>query len=66
NGSSVQIWDCNPGQSNQTWVRVGDSYRNPASGRCLDNPGGRDVTGQRIQIWDCHGQSPQRWSLPGA
>ena len=65
NGSKLQIWDCNPGQSNQTWVRSGDGYRNPASGRCLDNPDGAAVSGQRTQLWDCYGNTAQTWSLPG-
>ncbi|NUO60423.1 MAG: PHB depolymerase family esterase [Hamadaea sp.] len=33
-----------------------------ASGRCLDDPNGTTVNGTQIQLWDCWGGSPQRWT----
>ena len=32
------------------------------SGRCLDVPGSSTANGARPQLWDCHGQSNQRWT----
>src|SRR3954447_3974151 len=36
-----------------------------ASGRCLDVPGGNTTNGTQPIIWDCNGQTNQRWTLDG-
>ncbi|NUT21380.1 MAG: PHB depolymerase family esterase [Hamadaea sp.] len=33
-----------------------------ASGRCLDDPNGTTANGTQMQLWDCWGGSPQRWT----
>ncbi|MFD9635332.1 RICIN domain-containing protein, partial [Streptomyces violascens] len=37
-------------------------YRNPASGRCLDNPGSSTTDGTQLVLWDCNGGSNQKWT----
>ncbi|GIG69226.1 ricin-type beta-trefoil lectin domain protein [Phytomonospora endophytica] len=32
------------------------------SGRCLDVPGSSTANGTRLQLWDCHGGTNQRWT----
>ncbi|MDQ2740414.1 MAG: RICIN domain-containing protein, partial [Actinomycetota bacterium] len=41
-------------------------YRNPVSGRCLDDPAASTTDGTRLELYDCNGTSAQIWSLPGA
>ena len=33
------------------------------SGRCLDDPNSSTTNGTQMQIWDCSGQSNQRWTI---
>ncbi|WP_328940565.1 ricin-type beta-trefoil lectin domain protein [Streptomyces sp. NBC_00250] len=55
NGTPLQIWSCN-GSANQKWYfRADGSIYNPASGRCVDAPGGNT-----LQLWDCNQTRPQR------
>ena len=64
NGTPVELWDC-WGGGPQQWVRQPDgSLRNPASGRCLDDPAGDTSPGVRLQIWDCNGLPPQAFTGP--
>ncbi|MEV4141884.1 ricin-type beta-trefoil lectin domain protein [Dactylosporangium sp. NPDC049742] len=44
-----------PGQSNVTVVGAG-------SGRCLDVPGSSTTNGTQLQLWDCHGNTNQRFT----
>jgi poly(3-hydroxybutyrate) depolymerase len=44
-----------PGQTNVTIVGAG-------SGRCLDVPGSSTTNGTQLQLWDCHGQTNQRFT----
>ncbi|MEV0005585.1 non-reducing end alpha-L-arabinofuranosidase family hydrolase [Micromonospora sp. NPDC050980] len=32
------------------------------SGRCIDVPNATQTNGTRVQLWDCNGQSNQRWT----
>jgi non-reducing end alpha-L-arabinofuranosidase len=32
------------------------------SGRCMDVPGASTTNGTQVQLWDCHGNSNQRWT----
>ncbi|MFI9005717.1 ricin-type beta-trefoil lectin domain protein [Actinosynnema sp. NPDC053489] len=36
------------------------------SGRCLDVPGSSTTNGTQLQLWDCHGQANQSWTLNSA
>jgi ribosomal protein S27E len=62
NGTLVEIWDCNGG-GNQQWQQVGNTLVNPASGRCLDDPGFSATNGTQAEIWDCNGGINQNWTL---
>ncbi|WP_290859685.1 ricin-type beta-trefoil lectin domain protein [Hamadaea sp.] len=33
-----------------------------ASGRCVDVPGSSTANGTQVQLWDCHGNTNQRWT----
>jgi hypothetical protein len=76
NGTKIQLWDCNGGQSggrnqpgpNQHWLKFGPpggavySVR-PAlnTSKCLDLPGLQTANGTPLQIWDCNGGPNQQW-----
>jgi hypothetical protein len=62
-GTLVDIWDCNGG-SNQQWLAKNGTLVNPASGRCLDDPGFSTTDGTQLDIWDCNGGVNQNWTLP--
>ena len=34
------------------------------SGRCIDVANSSTSNGARLQLWDCHGNSNQRWPIP--
>ena len=34
-----------------------------ASGRCVDVNGGTTTNSTQLQLWDCNGNSNQRWSM---
>ncbi len=38
------------------------TIKGQASNRCLDVPGASTTNGTQIQLWDCHGNSNQRWT----
>ncbi|GGO22971.1 lipase [Microbispora rosea subsp. aerata] len=40
--------------------------RGVGSGRCLDVAGVSQANGAQVQIWDCHGQANQQWTLTSA
>ncbi|GAA0378298.1 glycosyl hydrolase [Acrocarpospora corrugata] len=42
------------------------ALRGAASGRCLDVNGASQANGALAQLWDCNGQSNQRWTSTGA
>ncbi|MFF4136515.1 ricin-type beta-trefoil lectin domain protein [Streptomyces mirabilis] len=44
NGTTIEVWDCNGG-TNQQWQAYNGGYRNPVSGRCLDDPGASTTDG---------------------
>lgn len=44
-----------PGQQN---VMLGGTQ----SGRCIDVPGYSTTNGTQLQLWDCHGDTNQRWT----
>ena len=60
NGTLVELFTCSGG-GNQIWTPVNGTLVNPASGRCLDVPGGAGV---QLDIEDCSGGSNQKWTLP--
>ncbi|GAA5051528.1 poly(hydroxyalkanoate) depolymerase family esterase [Thermocatellispora tengchongensis] len=40
--------------------------RGVGSGRCLDVPNAATADGTPVQLWDCHGQSNQQWTVTPA
>jgi Ricin-type beta-trefoil lectin domain len=62
-GTLVDIWDCNGG-TNQVWDAENGTLVNPASGKCLDDPGFATANGTQLDIWDCNGGANQQWTLP--
>src|ERR1039457_3614599 len=49
NGTLIELWDCNGG-GNQQWHASNGTLVNPASGKCLDDPGPTPPTGPS---WSC-------------
>lgn len=78
-GVKIQQWDCWAGNMQKWYAEftaygaVGEPayfrYRNVATNKCLDVPGGDPTSGVQIQQWDCWadgaaGQMQQWQSLP--
>ncbi|MEU8271090.1 ricin-type beta-trefoil lectin domain protein [Sphaerisporangium sp. NPDC049002] len=42
------------------------AIRGVGSGRCVDVTGASQTNGTQVQIWDCNGQTNQRWTLTSA
>lgn len=70
NGVQVQQWDC-WGDADTAWmqqwqeVQLGNNlvqFRNRATGKCIDDPGGSLIRGIVLQQWDCWGKDMQRWT----
>ncbi len=59
----VEIYTCNNG-SNQVWIPMNGSLFNPASGKCLDDPGANPTLGTQLDVATCSGSSNQQWTLP--
>ncbi len=54
-GAKLDLWDC-WGGSNQKWVtQPNGTLVNPASGLCLDSPGGNTANGTQLQLSSCNG-----------
>ncbi len=68
------LWPCHGGP-NQKWDPSYVTFKNAPSVTfqsqltrydlyfkvCIDDGGGRGYRGDRLIIWDCNGQSPQKW-----
>jgi beta-glucanase (GH16 family) len=42
---------------------TGTALKSTFSGRCIDIPAGNTADGTRLQMWDCNGQAPQKWTF---
>jgi hypothetical protein len=66
NDTKVQLFTCD-GLGNQQWLIDGSAGQlfNPASGRCLTDPGG---TTNGVQLWisNCTADADQAWILPAS
>ncbi|MEU4770153.1 ricin-type beta-trefoil lectin domain protein [Actinosynnema sp. NPDC023794] len=49
-----------------TGAPTGSTYVGQQSGRCLDVTGQSQTNGTKAQLWDCNGQSNQKWTLTSA
>jgi len=69
NGTRLQVGACKAGDPSQMWTITADApsgaffLKNVQSGRCLDEPGNNTAAGLPLQIWDCNGQSNQKWNI---
>jgi hypothetical protein len=69
NGTKIDLNTCNSGATNQQWVaQAGGELKNPASGRCLADPGANTTAGTQLILWDCYtdpnnllGDKSQNW-----
>jgi non-reducing end alpha-L-arabinofuranosidase len=67
NGAAIVLESCN-GANSQQWTQGGNgggTLKNPASGRCLDDPSGSTTPGTALQLYDCNGSSAENWTWPG-
>lgn len=63
NGSLIQRQNCNNNSSGQRWTMAGNGgIRNMQTARCLDVTDNRNVNGNPVQLYDCKGNDPQKWS----
>ena len=44
---------------------TGKQIKSNFSGRCIDIPGGNASDGVGLQLWDCNGLTPQKWTFNG-
>jgi hypothetical protein len=68
NGTKVQMWQCQAGNTNQQWIlQNGNIVWATHTNKCLDVSGGGTANGTQVLIWDCQtGNQNQRWSInPG-
>ncbi len=42
---------------------TGTALKASHGGRCLDIPAGNASDGVRVQMWECNGQAPQKWTF---
>ncbi len=63
NGTHVQIYECQPGNPNQQWIRGSDRTIRPkyANKLCLDAAAWGTEDGTPVIIYGCGGQANQRW-----
>jgi hypothetical protein len=63
-GSGGQLAACSPGAAGQTWAyRNFGQLENPATGRCLGDPGGRESP---VSLVACGPSAAQTWTFTGA
>ncbi|MFE4971493.1 ricin-type beta-trefoil lectin domain protein [Kitasatospora sp. NPDC056651] len=64
NATQLEYHNCD-GTAAQKWVPLANNgLYHPASGRCLDLPGGQATSGARLQLFDCAYGTSQQWSMP--
>ncbi len=51
------------GAPNQTWTLTNSALVNPATGKCLDNPGTDPTQGLQLDLAVCDGSDRQQWIL---
>ncbi|WP_084718927.1 ricin-type beta-trefoil lectin domain protein [Streptacidiphilus carbonis] len=62
NGVQAYVWDCASGNANQQFAYTGAAELQVA-GKCLDANGQGTVSGTKVILWTCNGQSNQKWKL---
>jgi GH25 family lysozyme M1 (1,4-beta-N-acetylmuramidase) len=66
NGAAAGLNTCD-GSGAQRWqVGTNGELVNPASARCLDDPGFRTANGTLMDIWTCNGGANQHWTPAAA
>jgi alpha-tubulin suppressor-like RCC1 family protein len=59
----IELDPCD-GSGGQQWNAVSGTLVNPASGKCLDDPGFSLTDGTQLEIYTCNGGANQQWRLP--
>ncbi|MDH6120008.1 O-glycosyl hydrolase [Kitasatospora sp. GAS204A] len=59
NGTAVQLWDCNGGDS-QAWTWENGTLTH--GGKCLDVTGQGTANGSLAELWECNGGANQQWT----
>ncbi|GAA1647493.1 glycoside hydrolase family 16 protein [Actinoplanes couchii] len=54
----VSAWD-----GNTTPTPTGSALKSNLNGRCIDIPSGNTADGTRLQMYDCNGLAPQKWTF---
>ncbi|KAL0058751.1 hypothetical protein AAF712_014559 [Marasmius tenuissimus] len=55
-GAKLQLWTCEPGNTNQLWISVKDETWNWAgTNKCIDLTDGNIADGNQLQLWTCVG-----------
>ncbi len=65
NGTHIQMWSCQGGNSNQNWKVVDAQIKHTPSGKCVDVSGNNSANGTKIILWSCHGGNNQKWKVEG-
>jgi beta-glucosidase len=64
-GTTVELDACVTGSAAQQWAVGPDGWvLNPASGKCLTDPGNTTTDSTQQQIAACAGATGQKWALP--
>ncbi len=63
NGAKIYTSSCDPSNPSQQWERVGETWINKASGRCMDVSGASSSNGAELIQWNCHGGANQDFPL---
>jgi hypothetical protein len=62
NHNPVIVYTCNKNDAAQQWLQVGTALKNPATGKCLDDPYSTTVDGTQLGIYTCNGTGAQQWT----
>ncbi|KAK1221241.1 hypothetical protein PQX77_015949 [Marasmius sp. AFHP31] len=56
-GAKLQLWTCEPGNTNQLWISVKDqTYNWAGTNKCIDLTDGNIADGNQLQLWTCVGE----------
>ncbi len=63
-GGQAEVWDCD-GDTGQSWRRgPSNSLVQISSGLCLEDPGGNQQWGTRLDVAACNGAADEAWTTP--
>jgi len=59
-GTQLQIYDCGT-QWNQKWTLTNGAFKNPQSGKCINETG--TGNGSSVTLQTCNGSTAQQWQV---